>query len=368
MISFQLKRFHLLIVVVLASVLFSPISSPCQYEAKISEFISVEEIREELSHWFESPLKYIMTSQEEKLLKKLKTLEEKIQFVRIFWARRDYNPETGTNEFREEFYRRVVYANANFGRYEEGWKTAQGEIYIVFGPPSQVDMRSISGTVRPAILWYYYDSPSVYISAFEPLIFADSFNTGRYYLANRSLSGLRPFSRHRFMTEKIPFEFRPALEDTNKKAIFNKNLTYDQILSPTPSAPPPTLQLPTQQIPFQWKVDYTTLSEEKTELLLTIKFKYRDFAWYREESHLKIDLTLEEKLTDQEGEIIDQKTDTLMLHLTADQLKEKIKEEYHYQVSLMGKPGPHLLEIIVKDNLSGGVNQLEEAINIPSSL
>ncbi|MDH5406055.1 MAG: hypothetical protein OEX80_05900, partial [Candidatus Aminicenantes bacterium] len=74
------------------------------------------------------------------------------------------------------------------------------------------------------------------------------------------------------------------------------------------------------------------------------------------------------KLTDQEGEIIDQKTDTLVLRLTPDQLKEKIEEEYLFQVSLTGRPGSHLLEIIVTDNISGGVSQLKEAIDIPPSL
>lgn len=363
--SLTAKRYYLLIGVLLAGFLLSPVSSSSQSETEKSEFLSEEEIRQELDHWFESPLKYITLPDEESILKKLKPLEEKIQFVRIFWARREYNPETEINEFREEFYSRVAYANAHFGRREEGWKTARGEIYIVFGPPSRVEMHSISGTARPAIFWYYDDSPSVYISPFEPLIFADIFRNSQYYLVNRSLSGLRPYPRHRFMSEKIPFEFRPALKDANERTILNKKITYNQIASPAPSTTP---QLPSRQIPFQWQVDYITLSEEKVELLLTIKFKYRDFAWYKEEDNLKVDLSLQEKLTDQEGQIIDQKTDTLMLRLTPDQLKEKIEEEYLFQVSLMGRPGSHLLEIIVTDNISGGVSQLKEAIDIPPSL
>ena len=100
MISFQSERYHLLMAVVMAGLLLSSITSPCRSETEKNDLLSEEEIIKELSHWLESPLKYIMTSQEGKLLKKLKTLEEKMQFVRIFWARRDYNPETGTNEFR----------------------------------------------------------------------------------------------------------------------------------------------------------------------------------------------------------------------------------------------------------------------------
>ncbi len=365
MTYFQSQRYFLLMAVLLAGLLLCPISSFCLPQIGKSEFLSEEEIRQELNQWFESPLKYITLPEEESILKKLKTLEEKVQFVRIFWARRDYNPETESNEFRDEFYNRVAYANAHFGRREDGWKTARGEIYIVFGPPDRVEMQSLSGTARPAILWYYYESPSVYISPFEPLIFADIFRNSQYYLVNRSLSGLRPYPRHRFMSEKIPFEFRPALKDANERTILNKKITYDQIQSPAPSDTP---QLPSQQIPFQWQADYIPLAEQKVELLLTIKFKYRDFAWYKEEDHLQVQLTLQTKLTDQEGEIIDQKTDTINLSLTAEQLKEKIEEEYHYQVSMIGRPGSHLLEIVVKDNLSGGVSQLKEAIDIPPSL
>ena len=363
--SLTAKRYYLLIGVLLAGFLLLPVSSSSQSETEKSEFLSEEEIRQELDHWFESPLKYITLPDEESILKKLKTLEEKIQFVRIFWARREYNPEIEINEFREEFYSRVAYANAHFGRREEGWKTARGEIYIVFGPPSRVEMQSISGTARPAILWYYDESPSVHISPFEPLIFADIFRNSKYYLVNRSLSGLRPYPRHRFISEKIPFEFRPALKDANERTILNKKITYTQITSPAPSTTP---QLPSRQIPFQWQADYITLAEQKVELLLTIKFKYRDLAWYKEEDRLQVQLTLQAKLKDQEGEVIDQKTDTIDLSLTADQLKEKIEEEYHYQMSLIGRPGSHLLEIIVKDNLSGGVSQLKEAIDIPPSL
>jgi len=369
MITLKPKNYYLLMVVVLAGLLFFPASSHCQLEAEKGKFLSEEEITKELSRWFESPLKYIMTPEEEKILKRLKTQEEKIQFVRIFWARRDYNPETESNEFREEFYRRVTYANDNFGRREEGWKTARGEIFIVFGPPSRAETHSIAGSVRPAFYWYYYNNPSVYISAFKPLIFADIFGNSRYYLVNRSLSGLRPFSGHRFMSEKIPFEFRPALQDANERAIFNKKLTYDQRLPPSPSTPSSatnTPQLPSQQIPFQWKVAYTTLPEEKVEVLLTLKFKYRNLTWYQEEDYLKVQLTVQEKLTNQQGGVSDQRADTIILRLTPDQLKEKKEEEYHYQVSLTGRPGPHLLEITVKDDLSGGISQLKETLHLPT--
>ena len=371
MISLTHKRYYLLILVLLAGLLFFPTSSLCQLEKEKSELLSVEEISKELRHWFESPLKLIMTPEEESILRKLKTLEDKIKFVRIFWERRDYNPATGINEFREEFYLRSDYAKVNFRRVgEDGWRTARGEMWVVFGPPDRVEMRyqNLYGRIQLVIYWYYAKSPSIYISPFEPLIFANIFGTGEYYLLNSSFTGERLPPRHRLRSEKILSEFRPALEDANKKAIFNEKLTYDQILSPILSSPPPIPPLPSQQIPFQWKVDYITLAEQKVELLLTIKFKYRDFAWYKEEDRLQVQLTLQTKLTDQEGEVIDQKTDTIVLSLTADQLKEKIEEEYHYQVSLMGRLGSHLLEIVVKDNLSGGVSQLKKAIDIPPSL
>ena len=371
MMTFQLKSYHLLMLVVLVGLLLYPISSPCQIETEKSEFLSEEEIIKELSHWFDSPLKYIMTPEKETILRKLKTLEEKIQFVRIFWARRDPNAVTGINEFREEFYRRVDYAKGFFMEgLEDGWKTARGEIYIVFGPPSAIDMQyqKISGRMQLVILWYYYKSPSIYISPFEPLIFVDIFNTREYYLLNSSFTGARPSPLHRLRYEKILSVFRPALQDANERAICNKKLTYDQIPSPTPSTPPTVPQIPSQQIPFQWKTEYTPLPEEKVKLLLTLKFKYSDLTWYKEDDYLKVQLITQVKLVDQEGEVvIDQRTDSIVLRLTPDQLMEKREEEYQYQVNLSGRPGPHLLEIIVKDELSGGVSQQKETIYIPPS-
>lgn len=166
MISLTHKRYYLLILVLLAGLLFFPTSSLCQLEKEKSELLSVEEISKELRHWFESPLKLIMTPEEESILRKLKTLEDKIQFVRIFWERRDYNPATGINEFREEFYLRSDYAKVNFRRVgEDGWRTARGEMWVVFGPPDRVEMRyqNLYGRIQLVIYWYYAKSPSIYI-------------------------------------------------------------------------------------------------------------------------------------------------------------------------------------------------------------
>ena len=66
--------------------------------------------------------------------------------METFWYRRDPTPDTVENEFREEYFRRVMYANERFGGRIPGWKTDRGRIYIVYGPPDEIDSHPSGGT------------------------------------------------------------------------------------------------------------------------------------------------------------------------------------------------------------------------------
>ena len=86
--------------------------------------------------WLEQDVKYIITDQEKKSFEKLRTDDERESFIEQFWRRRDPNPLTAINEFREEHFRRIAYANENFKSGVAGWRTDRGRIYIMHGPPT----------------------------------------------------------------------------------------------------------------------------------------------------------------------------------------------------------------------------------------
>ena len=100
----------------------------------------------------------IMTKQEKDIFKYLPDKESREEFIKDFWAKRDPDSETEENEFKEEFFRRINYANKRFREGIPGWKTDRGRIYIYLGPPDKIDQRPYINdpAVKGLILWGYY--------------------------------------------------------------------------------------------------------------------------------------------------------------------------------------------------------------------
>ncbi len=109
-----------------------------------------EKLRKELEtpyrKWLNEDVAYIITDEERAAFKKLQTDEEREQFIEQFWLRRDPTPDTAENEFKEEHYRRIAYANEHFASGIPGWKTDRGRIYITFGPPDEIESHPSGGT------------------------------------------------------------------------------------------------------------------------------------------------------------------------------------------------------------------------------
>ena len=89
---------------------------------------------------------YIITDEERTAFKRMSTDEEKEQFIEQFWLRRDPTPDTAENEFKEEHYRRIAYANERYASGIPGWKTDRGRIYITFGPPDEIESHPSGGS------------------------------------------------------------------------------------------------------------------------------------------------------------------------------------------------------------------------------
>ena len=87
--------------------------------------------------WLEEEVPYIITPDERATFKKLSTDDERESFIENFWDRRNPNPGSPENEFKEEYYRRIAYANEHYASGIPGWRTDRGRIYIMYGPPTR---------------------------------------------------------------------------------------------------------------------------------------------------------------------------------------------------------------------------------------
>lgn len=125
---------------------------------------------------FYEQARLIMTGEEQKIFNHLPDPEARKEFIRDFWDKRDPDPDTEANEFRDEFYRRIDYANKHFKEGRPGWKTDRGRIYIYMGPPDKFEEFFSHGDeeVRGSIIWWVYYNYELGIE------FADESGTGEY--------------------------------------------------------------------------------------------------------------------------------------------------------------------------------------------
>jgi GWxTD domain-containing protein len=109
------------------------------------------------SKWLNEDVAYIINDTERAAFLRLKTDEERDKFVEQFWLRRDPTPGTSRNKFKEEHYRRIAYANAHFASAIPGWKTDRGHMYIVYGPPDEMEDHPLGNGKPYAIeVWLYH--------------------------------------------------------------------------------------------------------------------------------------------------------------------------------------------------------------------
>src|SRR5450432_880025 len=110
-----------------------------------------KELQSPYKRLIEQDLVYIISGEERQAFNRLGTDEEHEQFVEQFWRRRDPTPDTEENEFREEHYRRIAYANERYASGSPGWKSDRGRIYIMYGPPDEIESHPSGGSYqRPA--------------------------------------------------------------------------------------------------------------------------------------------------------------------------------------------------------------------------
>lgn len=100
---------------------------------------------------------YIASDDELDLIEEAETREDKIKRFLDFWRSKDPNPQDEQNEVFNEYYRRVAYSNEQFSHYNEGWQTDRGMVYILLGPPNNIDRHPFDYDSKPYEVWQYYD-------------------------------------------------------------------------------------------------------------------------------------------------------------------------------------------------------------------
>ncbi len=150
-----------------------------------------------IEDWLKNDVPYIITKAEAEAFRKLENDQERENFIAWFWQRRDPDPDTEENEYRDEFYERIAYANEKFTSGIPGWKTDRGRIYITFGKPDSIESHPSGGsydrpsyegggstTTYPFEIWFYRHLDNVGDGL--EIEFVDPTGTGEYRLARNA--------------------------------------------------------------------------------------------------------------------------------------------------------------------------------------
>ena len=134
--------------------------------------------------WLEEEIVHIITDPEKEVFLSLESIEERDRFIEAFWRKRDPNRTTPLNEFREEHYRRVDYANRFLGRetYRDGWQTDRGRYYILLGKPISVQRYEGYNELVSVELWFYQGDVQSALPAYFYLLFFRRSDIGEYQL------------------------------------------------------------------------------------------------------------------------------------------------------------------------------------------
>lgn len=148
-------------------------------------------LAEHYRKWIEEEVVHIISEDEKAIFLKLTSNAQRDRFIKEFWEQRDPTPGTEKNEFKEEHYRRIDYANTWFGRETRapGWRTARGKIYIQLGEPKQKRAYSTHQKLQDQEMWFYDADPRLGVPPFFYVLFFKKFGVGDYILYDPTLHG-----------------------------------------------------------------------------------------------------------------------------------------------------------------------------------
>ncbi len=342
-----------------------------------------EESQDLFQRWLETDVVYIISAEERDVFQKLTTDEEKTRFIEQFWRSRDPDPESPENEFRDEHYRRVAYANEKFAAGKPGWKTDRGMIYIKFGPPDRRETNPTGGrvyrskrelqatdreyaeqhmTALPFEVWEYRYLPSVGQEvAFE---FVSKDGSPEYTLA------LSPEDKDALFFNTGSHLPRMRGRNLGLKIFGGDHLGRVETLAaaqrPLPAQAPQTFvsaQVHFSEMPFSIE----TAVEAETGLDLSVLIPHSSLSFEKQFGSYRARVDLEIFVRDIRKLVVAHRSDQLETRLTKAELRKQQKGSSAYRHRFPLSPGRYLIEVWIKDVLGGAAAFDRKLVVIPKN-
>jgi GWxTD domain-containing protein len=300
--------------------------------------------------WLNDDVAYIITDQERSAFVQLNSDEERARFVEQFWLRRDPTPDTIENEYKEEHYRRIAYANDHFASGMPGRKTDRGRIYITLGPPDEIDSHPSGGgdlVTAPFEAWLYRYVDGIGSNVkFE---FFDGTRTGEYRLAMYQLGRdrLGSFVDMRWPLQAGSPDQVPDVKFKDLEAAVGAKTT-DKLL------------------PMQVHTDYVRVSGFSTMALITVQFENRDLQFQSNDGAAKSTVNLFGRVSTMTRRPVLTFEQPMEINVPPGQLEKYVRQGSIYQHSVVLSPGLYRLDMVAKDTVAGNLNNYEVLLDVPS--
>src|ERR1700761_836745 len=351
------------------------------------KFKQQKELRNELKgpykRWVDEDVRWIITDQELKAFKSLSNDEERDNFIEQFWQRRNPDPDSPENEYKEENYRRIAYANEHFAAGKPGWKTDRGHMYIAYGKPDSIESHPSGGSYErpieegggetstfPFETWHYR-----YIEGIGENIdieFVDTCMCGDYHMTlDRSekdallhVPGAGATLGEQMGTSKRTDRFNGGLENLGggPMAQSNQAKKFDRLEQFAKLQAPPAVKFKDLEsflvnhkvlngpfFPFEVRTDYVKVTDDTVLVPLTLQIKNKDITFSTKDGVSKGVVNILGRVTTITGRIAQTFEDTVLVEEPSELLPKTLETSQVYWKALPLRPGRYRVDIAIKD-------------------
>jgi GWxTD domain-containing protein len=354
--------------------------------------------------WLEEEVPYIISDEERSAFLQLQTNEEREQFIEAFWQRRDPTPDTVENEFKEEHYRRIAYANERFASGIPGWRTDRGRIYIIWGPADEVEAHPTGGMYNrpsnegggstetyPYEDWRYRHMDGIGDNI--TIEFVDPTSTGEYHMTmdpgekdalakipGAGLSDLEAMGisskSQRFNRTDGSTAPRNLLNNGNDSSAglsqdneFNRLEQFAKV-----QAPPPvkfkdleevvSSRILRNQISFDYHYDFLRITGDTILVPITVQIQNKQMTFHNRDGVYSGTLNLFARISTLTGRNIQTFEDVIQRDFPESLLESSLKGFSIYQKAVPLRPGLYKLDVVIKDVNSGNVGVLNTRLAV----
>jgi GWxTD domain-containing protein len=354
------------------------------------------ELKKAYKDWLDKDVAYIITDEERKAFKKLETDDERERFIEEFWRRRDPDPDTEENEFREEYYERIAYANEHYASGIPGWKTDRGRIYITWGKPDEVESHPSGGSydrepsegggstsTYPFERWFYRYLAGV--GSGVQIEFVDPTGSGEYRIARnpdekdallqvpgagltlaeqmglsdkgQRIANIGGVGNPNYQLESdSPFSRLQLLADLSRAPQIKFNELASKVNTPVIEDNP---------LSFDLRVDFFRQSDERVITAFTIQTDNQNLVFQDSGGLQTAQLNIFGKITHVSGRRAGVFEDPVITRATPQELTEAKERKSAYQKAVALAPGHYRVDVIVRDVTSGATGVRHVGFEVP---